>query len=145
MSSDKIIILLAEDNPGDARLTEEAFNDAKLDHELHHVKDGLETLAFLRREGTYADAPRPDILLLDINMPKSDGLDVLQQLKDDENLSSLPVIVLTTSNAERDIAKAYTLNANCFVKKPVDFDEFMEVVRGIGNFWFSIVKLPKKD
>jgi CheY-like chemotaxis protein len=145
MSSEKIIILLAEDNPGDARLTEEAFKDAKLDHELHHVKDGLEAIAFLKKEGDYSDAPTPDIMLLDINMPKADGLDVLKVLKDDERLSRLPVIVLTTSNAERDIAKAYTLNANCFVKKPVDFDEFMDVVRGIGSFWFSIVKLPSKD
>lgn len=145
MSSDEVIILLVEDNPGDARLTIEAFKDARLEHELHHVKDGLEALHFLRKEGEYSDAPTPNIVLLDINMPKVDGIEVLKEVSDDHKLKQIPFIVLTTSEADRDIASAYTLNANCFVKKPLDFNDFIKAIKTIEHFWLSIVKLPNVD
>ena len=137
-----INILLVEDNPGDARLTMEAFREAKVRNDVRVVSDGVEALAFLRREDKYANAPRPDFILLDLNLPRKDGREVLEEIKSDENLRRIPVAILTTSRAERDILSSYDLHANCYVSKPVDFEEFIRVVRGIEDFWLSIVKLP---
>ena len=139
-----IDILLVEDNPGDARLTKEALCDAKVRNRLSIVEDGEEAMAFLRRKGRYADAPRPDIVLLDLNLPKKDGREVLAEIKADEDLRRIPVVILTTSKSEEDILKSYNLNANCYVTKPVDLDQFIRVVRTIEDFWFTIVKLPPK-
>ncbi len=135
-------ILLVEDNPGDVRLTREALEENKVRNNLHVVRDGVEALAFLRREGQYADAPRPDLILLDLNLPKKDGREVLAEIKTDENLKRIPVVVLTTSQADEDILKAYNLNVNCYITKPVDLDQFIKVVKAIRGFWLSIVKLP---
>ncbi len=135
-------ILLVEDNPGDIRLTQEALKEGNLPNILHVVKDGVEAVAFLRQEREYADKPRPDLILLDLNLPKKDGREVLAEIKEDEKLKHIPVVVLTTSDAEQDIIKVYKLHANCFITKPVDLDEFMMVVRRIEEFWFSIVQLP---
>lgn len=137
-----VTILLVEDNPGDARLTMEAFRDAKVRNDLRVVGDGVEAMAFLHRKESYADAPRPDIILLDLNLPRKDGRQVLEEIKSDEDLRRIPVAVLTTSRAERDVFTSYNLHANCYITKPVDLDEFIRVVRGIENFWLSIVKLP---
>jgi CheY-like chemotaxis protein len=137
-----IKILLVEDNPGDARLTAEALRDGKVRNELHVVPDGVEALAFLRREGAYAGKPRPDLMLLDLNMPRKNGRQVLEEVKRDEDLRRIPVVVLTTSQAERDIMMSYDLHANCYVSKPVDFEEFIRAVRGIEDFWLTIVRLP---
>ncbi|WP_192257433.1 response regulator [Mesorhizobium silamurunense] len=137
-----INILLVEDNPGDARLTIEALRDAKVRNELNVAQDGVEAMAILRREGQYADAPRPDLILLDLNLPRMDGRQVLAEIKEDENLRRIPVAVLTTSQAERDIIASYNLHANCYITKPVDLDEFVRVVQGIEYFWLSIVRLP---
>jgi chemotaxis family two-component system response regulator Rcp1 len=135
-------ILLVEDNPGDVRLTREALKEGKILNELNVVEDGVEALAFLRREGRYADAVRPDLILLDLNLPKKDGREVLQEIKGDGALKKIPVVVLTTSAAERDILKAYDLHANCYITKPVDLEQFMRVVQLIEDFWLTIVKLP---
>lgn len=135
-------VLLVEDNPGDVRLTREALRDGKVSNNLSVVQDGVEAMRFLRREGPYADAPRPDVVLLDLNLPKKDGRQVLQEIKGDEALRTIPVVILTSSEAERDIAGAYALQANCYITKPVDLDQFITVVRSIEDFWFSIVKLP---
>jgi CheY-like chemotaxis protein len=135
-------ILLVEDNPGDVRLTIEALRDAKVRNNLSVVGDGVEALRFLRREGKYADAMRPDLILLDLNLPKMDGREVLAAIKADEALRTIPVVVLTTSRAEQDIAKSYALHANCYVTKPVDLDQFLHVVRSIEDFWLSIVTIP---
>jgi len=135
-------ILLVEDNPGDVRLTIEALKDGKVHNKLSVVNDGVEALAFLRREGKYADAPRPDLILLDLNLPRKDGRQVLQEIKADPKLLRIPVVVLTTSQAEEDILKAYNLNANCYISKPVDLDQFMKVVKMIEDFWLTVVKLP---
>ncbi len=135
-------ILLVEDNPGDAELTREGLEAAKVNNNLSVVEDGMEAIAFLRREGKYADAPRPDIILLDLNLPKKDGREVLAAIKGDENWRVIPVVILTTSKAEEDILKSYKLNANSYITKPVDFAGFAEVVRAIDNFWFSVVVLP---
>ena len=135
-------ILLVEDNAGDARLTEEALRDGKVRNNLHHVSDGVEALAFLRRQGQYADAPRPDLILLDLNMPKKDGCDVLEEMKADPDLKSIPVVVLTTSAADQDILRSYDLQASCYVTKPVDFEQFLKVVKDVENYWFTIVQLP---
>ncbi len=135
-------ILLVEDNPGDVRLTIEASKENKMYNNISVVSDGVEALAFLRREEEYADAPRPDLILLDLNLPKKDGRQVLAEIKNDDNLRRIPVIVLTTSQAEEDILKAYDLNVNCYISKPVDLDQFIKVVRSIEDFWLSIVKLP---
>ena len=135
-------ILLVEDNPGDVRLTVEAFRDGKVFNHLSVVEDGVEALAFLRREGQYANAPRPDIILLDLNLPKKDGREVLAAIKADEHLHRIPVVVLTVSQTEEDILKSYNLNANCYITKPVDLDEFIRVVKSIEDFWLTIVKLP---
>ncbi len=137
-----INILLVEDNPGDARLTMEALRDAKVRNELSVVVDGVEAMAFLRRENGYAGAPRPDLILLDLNLPRKDGRQVLEEIKQDKNLQRIPIAVLTTSQAEKDILTSYNLHANCYITKPVDLDEFMRVVKGIEEFWLSIVKLP---
>ena len=137
-----IEVLLVEDNPGDVRLTREALKDGKVSNNLSVMQDGVEALRFLRREGPYADAPRPDVVLLDLNLPKKDGRQVLQEMKADPALRTIPVVILTSSDAERDIADAYELQANCYITKPVDLDQFITVVRSIEDFWFSIVKLP---
>jgi CheY-like chemotaxis protein len=137
-----IEILLVEDNPGDVRLTQEAFKDAKVRNNLHVVMDGVEALAFLRREGTYAGALRPDLILLDLNLPKKSGREVLAEVKADENLRRIPVVVLTVSQAEEDVLQSYNLHANCFISKPLDFQKFTKVVRSIKDFWLTIVKLP---
>ncbi|MBA3045822.1 MAG: response regulator [Candidatus Thermoplasmatota archaeon] len=135
-------ILLVEDNPGDVRLTQEAFKEGKLQNKLSVVNDGEEAMAFLRREGQYADAPRPDIVLLDLNMPKKNGSEVLAEIKNDPNLKRIPVVILTTSKAEEDILKTYDLHANCYITKPVDLNQFMTIVKYIKEFWLSIVMLP---
>lgn len=135
-------MLLVEDNPGDARLAIEALKDAKVNNNLHWVKDGVEAMAFLRREGAYSDAPRPDVMLLDLNLPKKDGREVLAEVKADEALRRIPVVILTVSSAEEDIVKTYNLHANCYIRKPIDLDQFIEVVKAIKDFWLSIVILP---
>jgi two-component system, chemotaxis family, response regulator Rcp1 len=137
-----IDILLVEDNPGDARLTREALRDAKVRNNLHVAADGVEALAFLRRQGRYADVPRPDLILLDLNLPKKDGREVLEEIKHEEALRHIPVVVLTTSQAEKDILESYRLQANAYVTKPVDLDQFLEVVRSIEQFWLQVVRLP---
>lgn len=135
-------ILLVEDNPGDVRLTRETLKDSKLLNRMSVTVDGVEALAFLRREGRYAGEARPDLILLDLNLPKKDGREVLAEIKADESLRRIPVIVLTTSSAEQDILKMYDLHANCYIAKPVDLDQFSAVVRAIEAFWFTVVKLP---
>lgn len=135
-------ILLVEDNPGDVRLTTEVLKDAKLCNNIHVVVDGVEAVDFLRRKGKYPTAVRPDLILLDLNLPRKDGREVLEEIKGDENLKHIPVVVLTTSNAEQDILKSYALHANCYITKPVDLEQFAKVVSSIEEFWFSIVKLP---
>ena len=139
-----IEILLVEDNLGDARLTQEALREAKVRNRLSHVRDGVEALAFLRREGACAEAPRPDLILLDLNLPRKDGREVLAEIKQDDALRRIPVVVLTVSKADEDILRAYNLNANCYITKPVDLDQFIKVVRSIENFWLAIVKLPNE-
>jgi len=139
-----IEILLVEDNPGDIRLTIEALKDSKLKNNLHVVKDGLEAISFLRKKGKYSNVPRPDLILLDLNLPKKNGKDVLAEIKNDPELKRIPVVVLTTSNAEEDIIKSYEYHANCYITKPVDFEQFIKVVKKIEDFWFTIVKLPIK-
>ena len=136
------IILLVEDNPGDARLTEEALKSGKLHNELHHAADGETALRFLRREGEFQHAPRPDLILLDLNMPGMDGRELLVHIKADPKLAAIPVCVLTTSDADEDILRSYELHASCFVTKPVDFEKFIEIVQQIERFWFSIVSHP---
>jgi two-component system, chemotaxis family, response regulator Rcp1 len=139
-----IEILLVEDNPGDARLTREALREGRVHNRLHHARDGVEALAFLRREAAFADAPTPDLILLDLNLPKKDGREVLCELKDDPHLRLIPVVVLTTSEAEQDILKTYQLHANCYITKPVDLEKFLEIVRMIEQFWLAVVKLPTR-
>jgi CheY-like chemotaxis protein len=137
-----IEILLIEDNAGDARLATEALREAKVHNHLSWVTDGVEALAFLRRQGRHAEAPRPDLILLDLNLPRKDGREVLAEVKADPKLRRIPVVILTTSQAEEDILKAYHLNANCYISKPVDLDQFMKVIKTIKDFWLTIVKLP---
>jgi chemotaxis family two-component system response regulator Rcp1 len=144
MSAAPINILLVEDNPGDVRLTMEALKQSKVHNELRVAEDGLQAMAFLRREGEFAQAPRPDLILLDLNLPKKDGREVLAEIKNDEDLRRIPVVILTTSQAEEDILRAYNLNANCYVTKPVDLDQFIKVVNSVEDFWLSIVKLPQE-
>jgi CheY-like chemotaxis protein len=139
-----IEILLVEDNPGDVRLTVEALNDAKVHNNLYVAKDGVEAMSFLRREGAHANAPRPDLILLDLNLPKKDGREVLEEIKEDMGLRRIPVVVLTTSEAEMDILKAYNLHANCYITKPVGLEQFITVIKTIEDFWLEIVKLPPK-
>jgi chemotaxis family two-component system response regulator Rcp1 len=135
-------VLFVEDNPGDVRLTREALKEGKLRANLHVVGDGVEAMAFLRREGKYAAAPRPDLVLLDLNLPKKDGHEVLAEIKGDDSLKRIPVVILTTSRAEEDILKTYNLHANCYITKPVDLDQFMKVVQSIEDFWLTLVRLP---
>jgi CheY-like chemotaxis protein len=135
-------ILLVEDNPGDVRLTQEALKEAKVLNNLFVVTDGVEALAFLRREGKYADAIRPDIILLDLNLPRKDGREVLSEVKNDPHLRRIPVVILTTSKAEEDVVRTYDLHANCYITKPVDIEQFILVVKSVEEFWFTIVKLP---
>ncbi|WP_066376180.1 MULTISPECIES: response regulator [unclassified Anabaena] len=137
-----IEVLLVEDNPGDAELTRIALEDSQISVNLNVVEDGVEAIAYLRKQGQYAQVPQPDIVLLDLNLPKKDGREVLAEIKTDDNLKRIPVVVLTTSQAEEDILKAYNLAANCYITKPVDFDQFVRIVQAIENFWFAIVKLP---
>jgi CheY-like chemotaxis protein len=137
-----IEILLVEDNPGDVCLTREAMQNARVRNRLHVVSNGAEALEFLRQTGNYDQAPRPDLILLDLNLPVKNGLEVLREIKSDALLRTIPVVVLTTSQAEQDIVKAYDLNANCYVTKPLDLDQFVDVVRSIEGFWLSIVRLP---
>jgi len=137
-------ILLVEDNPGDVRLMQEALKDSKLINNLYVVSDGLEALAFLRREGKHAKEPRPDLIFLDLNLPKKNGRDVLVEIKEDAELKRIPVVILTTSKAEEDIIRTYNSHANCYITKPVDFKQFITVVKKIEDFWFTIVKLPSK-
>ncbi|MCF8034121.1 MAG: response regulator [Desulfarculaceae bacterium] len=137
-----IKILLVEDNPGDARLAQEALKEAKVANELYWVDNGVKAVQFLRCQGEYPDAPRPDVVLLDLNLPLMDGREVLAEIKADEVLKSIPVVVLTVSEAEEDILKSYDLHANCYITKPLDLDRFMDVVKQIEEFWLSIVKLP---
>jgi len=137
-----IEILLVEDNPGDVRLTQEALRDSKLHNRLSVVEDGVEALSFLKREGHYAESPRPDIILLDLNLPRKSGREVLEEIKQDEVLKRIPVVVLTTSEDERDVMASYNLHANCYITKPVDLSQFITIVRNIKEFWFTIVRLP---
>ena len=136
-------ILLVEDNPGDARLTQEALNDGKIKNNLHIAYDGVEATDFLFKRNEYKDAPRPDLIILDLNLPKKNGQEVLAEIKADPGLTSIPVIVLTISKAEEDIVRSYNLHANCFLIKPIDLNQFFEVVRSIEDFWLSLVKLPR--
>jgi len=135
-------ILLVEDNPGDHRLTQEALREGKVYNNLHWVQDGVDALDFLKRRGKHAHAPRPDIILLDLNLPKMDGREVLSEIKGDEELRTIPVVVLTTSKAEEDVLRSYDLHANCYVTKPVDLDKFIVVVQSIDRFWLTVVTLP---
>jgi two-component system, chemotaxis family, response regulator Rcp1 len=137
-----IEILLVEDNQGDMRLTKEALKEGRVYNNLHWAKDGIEALEFLRKEGKYANAPHPDIILLDLNMPKKDGREVLSEIKADDRLKHIPVVILTTSKAEEDVLRSYNLHANCYVTKPVDLDKFISVVQAIDRFWLTVVTLP---
>ena len=137
-------ILLVEDNPGDADLAREALEGSKFHNTLHVVDDGEKAMAFLRREGLYTDALQPDLILLDLNLPKKDGRQVLAEIKADDNLRRIPVVILTTSRAEEDVLKSYNLHANCYIAKPIDLNQFLNVVRSIEDFWLSIVVLPPK-
>jgi CheY-like chemotaxis protein len=139
-----IEILLVEDNPGDVRLTKEALKEGRFANLINVAVDGFEAMAFLRREGKYANASRPDLILLDLNLPKKNGREVLAEIKADSNLKSIPVVVLTSSQAEKDIVATYNLHANCYITKPVDFEQFICVVRSIEDFWFAVVKLPPR-
>jgi CheY-like chemotaxis protein len=140
---DVVDVLLVEDDDGDVLMTKEAFEYHKIRNRLHVVNDGEQALQFLRQEGEYADAPRPGLILLDLNLPRRDGREVLAELKDDPQLGMIPVVVLTTSEAEEDIVRSYRLHANAYVSKPVDFDRFIEVVRHIDDFFVTVVKLPR--
>lgn len=137
-------ILLAEDNPGDVMLTRKALEQGKLANNLHVTTDGVDALEFLRQDGGYEDAPRPDLILLDLNMPRKDGQEVLEELRADDDLRRIPVVVLTSSESEEDIVRSYELNANAYLTKPVDFDGFVEIVNRLENFWFQVVKFPEK-
>ncbi len=139
-----IDILLVEDSPTDAKLTLKALTLAKVANRVHHVEDGVQAMSFLKRQDGYEQSPRPDLVLLDLNLPKKDGREVLEELKADPGLRSIPVVVLTTSKAEEDILRSYRLHANCYITKPVNFERFLEVVQSIENFWLSVVVLPTR-
>ena len=147
MTSQKTVtpiqILLVEDNPGDVRLTKESLKDAKVLNRLHVVRDGEEALDFLRRQGEHTRAVRPDLILLDLNLPKKNGREVLAEIKDNPDLRRIPVVILTVSKAEEDIIKTYDLHANCYIAKPVDLDQFLAVIKAIEEFWLAVVKLPR--
>ncbi len=140
-----IQVLLVEDSPGDVRLTQEAFREANQSILLHVAADGVEAMAFLRREGVHLHAPRPDLILLDLNLPKMDGREVLAHIKEDDNLKTIPTVILTTSDAESDIVKSYELQANCYLTKPVQLDAFEGLVKSINDFWLTKVKLPQQE
>jgi chemotaxis family two-component system response regulator Rcp1 len=140
-----IEILLVEDNRGDARLTEEALKEGKVRNNLHHTKDGVEAMQFLLREGQHKDKPRPDLVLLDLNLPRKDGREVLADMRKNPDLKTIPVVVLTTSEAEQDVVRTYELCANCYITKPVDLEKFITIVRSIEDFWLTIVRLPSFD
>ena len=139
-----IDILLVEDNPGDVRLAREALKESKMRNNLFVVEDGVEAMDFLYRRGKYLEAPRPDLILLDLNLPRKSGREVLAGVKSDDSLKRIPVVILTVSEDEQDIVRAYDLHANCYVTKPIDFDQFMKITRSIEEFWLTIVKLPSK-
>ena len=143
-STNPIQILMVEDNPADARLVREVMRDSKMLNEIHWVADGVEAMAFLRRQGKYANAPRPNIVFLDLNMPRKDGREVLHEVKTDADLRRIPVVIMTSSQAEEDIARAYDQHANCYVRKPLDFQQFHRVVQTLENFWFATVELPTR-
>lgn len=138
-----IEIMLVEDNPGDVRLTVEALKEARMTNALHVTQDGVEAMSFLRREQPYGEAPRPDLIILDLNLPKKDGREVLTEIKGDPTLRQIPVVVMTTSSDDRDVLRAYDHHVNCYITKPVDFDQFVRVVRSVDDFWLSIVTLPR--
>lgn len=140
---ESIEILLVEDNPGDARLAQEALRESKLRNNLYIVEDGIEAMKFLHQEEKYTKMPKPDLILLDLNLPRMDGREVLKSIKSDDNLKRIPVVILTMSSAEEDILKSYNLFANCYITKPIDLEQFIKVVRSIEDFWLTIVKLPK--
>ena len=137
-----IEILLVEDNPGDVRLTQEALKEGKVKNKLHIAMDGLEALDFLKRNGKFSKSPKPDLILLDLNLPKKDGREVLREIKNDKNLRRIPVVILTTSKADEDVINTYNLHANAYITKPVDLDQFINVIKTIDEFWLTIVKLP---
>lgn len=143
IEKNKVIdVLLVEDNPGDARLAIEALKESKVLNKVYVVEDGVLAMEFLRKTGEYKDAPVPDIVLLDLNLPRKDGREVLEEIKTDPELKHIPVVILTTSQAEEDIVKSYTLHANCYISKPIDLDQFMKVIKAIEDFWLTVVKLP---
>lgn len=142
MTADSINILLVEDNPADARLIKEVFKDTKIKNKLYVVKDGVNAMAFLNQEEGYADMPIPDVILLDLNLPRKDGREVLKELKEDEALKRVPIVILTTSSAEEDIIRTYNNHANCYITKPVDFEKFLKVINSIEDFWLTVVRLP---
>jgi CheY-like chemotaxis protein len=144
-SATPIDILLVEDNAGDARLAREALKESKICNVLHVVRDGVEAMAFLRREDRFADAARPDLILLDLNLPRMDGRDVLAEVKSDPALKHIPVVILTTSGDEQDVLRSYNLHANCYITKPIDLQQFMHVIRSIEDFWLTVVKLPSRS
>lgn len=137
-----INILLVEDNPADARLIKEVFKDTKTKNKLYVVKDGVEAMDFLNQDAAYVDMPRPDVILLDLNLPRKDGRELLKELKEDNTFKRVPIVILTTSSAEEDIIKTYNNHANCYITKPVDFDQFLKVINSIEDFWLTVVKLP---
>jgi len=143
-NTNSIEILLVEDSPGDQRLTMEALKEGKINNNLYIVEDGEEAIAFLKKEAPFTSVPKPDLILLDLNLPKMNGQEVLEIIKADEDLKRIPVVILTTSQSDEDILNAYNLNANCYITKPVDFDQFIHVVNKIQEFWFTIVKLPEE-
>ena len=142
MTGKPIEILLVEDNPADVRLTQEALKEGKVRNNLFVARDGVEALEFLRRQGPHANATKPDLILLDLNLPRKDGREVLADIKNDDTLRSIPVVVLTTSSAEADILKSYNLHANCYITKPVDLEQFVQVIKSIDDFWLTVVRLP---
>lgn len=142
---DSIDILVVEDNPGDARLIKEVLNDNKFYSSLYIVNDGVEAMEFLHNQGKFSSVPKPDIIILDLNLPKRDGREVLAEIKSDNELKHIPIVIMTISQAEEDILKTYKLHANCYITKPIDLNEFIKVVKSIEDFWFSIVKLPPKS
>jgi CheY-like chemotaxis protein len=145
LNAHPVEILLVEDSPSDTELTVEALKEAKVRNHLNIVEDGVQALEFLRREGKYGDAPRPDLILLDLNLPRKDGREVLAEIKSDESLKTIPVVVMTTSRAQQDVLQAYKQHANCYVTKPVDFEQFLNVVHSIESFWLMLVTLPQPD
>ena len=140
----KAEILLVEDNPGDIRLVQESFEEGKLRNNLSVVTDGLEAVKFLKKQGKYRNAPKPDIILLDLNLPKMDGIEVLRMIKNTTDLKRIPIVVLTTSKSEEDILKSYNLHANCYITKPVSMEEFIRIIKTFGDFWLTVVKLPEE-